>query len=328
MPDEQLVQLANEGRLLDAQVLSAQVRRMIKDQRSWAFIEQFTEQWLELDRLERVVVNKDMYPGFNDQLAVAMRQETIHFFAEVLRGDMSLFQFLDSDFTMVNDALAAHYGIPDVMDPHFRKVQLEPSLHRGGLLTQAAILTGLSDGQDGHPIKRGVWLLKNLLDDPPPPPPPNVPELDREQQELGGLTIPQALALHRSSASCMGCHRKIDPWGIAFEEYDAIGNWQRDGKGGELRAKRTQHPVESATELPNGATVDGLLELRQELLLSYSEEFRRAMIHKMMAYALGRSLSPGDMAAASALEADLRARDDRLAALIELIVLSQPFQSN
>src|SRR5258706_15072420 len=148
-----------------------------------------------------------------------MRLETIHFFGEVLRGDLSIFQFLASDFTCVNEQLAAHYGIADVAGPQFRKVRLDDAHHRGSVLTHASILTGLSDGRDGHPIKRGMWLLRNLLDDPPPPPPPNVPELDREQPELKNLTIPQALAVHRDQTSCNSCHRKIDPWGIAFEEY-------------------------------------------------------------------------------------------------------------
>ena len=327
MPDETLLQLADEGKLHEPAELSAQVRRMIQDRRAWSFIEQFAEQWLDLDRLQRVVVHKDSYPGFDDQLAAAMRLETIHFFGEVLRGDLSIFQFLDSDFTCVNDVLAAHYGIAGVTDPTFRKVKLDESLHRGGVLTHASILTGLSDGKDGHPIKRGMWLLRNLLDDPPPPPPPNVPELDREKPELKNLTIPQALAVHRNSAACMGCHRKIDPWGIAFEEYDAVGNWQRDGRGATLREKRTQQPIEAETELPNGVKVSGLKELREELLRSKSDDFRRAMVRKVMAYALGRSLTLGDIETADALVPALRAREDRLPALIELIVASEPFQS-
>jgi mono/diheme cytochrome c family protein len=327
MPDEELLQLADEGKLHEPAELSAQVRRMIQDSRAWSFIEQFSEQWLELDRLQRVVVHKASYPGFDDQLAVAMRWETIHFFGEVLRGGMSIFQFLDSDFTCVNDVLAAHYGILGVTGPTFRKVKLDEDLHRGGILTHAGILTGLSDGKDGHPIKRGVWLLRNLLDDPPPPPPPNVPELNREEPELKDLTIPQALALHRNSTSCMSCHRKIDPWGIAFEEYDAVGNWQRDGRGATLRGKRTQLPVESETELPDGTKVSGLKELREELLGSRSDDFRRAMVRKVMAYALGRTLSIGDIETADALVPPLRAREDRLSALIELIVASEPFQS-
>lgn len=327
MPDEILLQLAEKGRLHEPLELSAQVRRMIQDKRAWAFIEQFTEQWLELDRLQRVVVNADSYPGFDDQLAAAMRLETIHFFGTVLRGDMSIFQFLDSDFTCVNDFLAAHYGIAGITDPTFRVVKLDEDHHRGGILTHAGILTGLSDGKDGHPIKRGVWLLRNLLDDPPPPPPPNVPELDREQPKLKDLTIAQALELHRDSPSCLGCHRKIDPWGIAFEEYDAVGNWQRTGRGATLRERRTQQPIQSATELPNGSKVSGLNELRAELIRTQADNFRRAMAHKLMAYALGRALSVNDKVAADGLVHALRAREDRLSGLIDLIVASELFQS-
>ena len=256
-----------------------------------------------------------------------MRLETIHFFGEVLRGDMSIFQFLDSDFTCVNERLAAHYGIAGVTDPKFRKVKLDESLHRGGVLTHASILTGLSDGKDGHPIKRGVWLLRNLLDDPPPPPPPNVPELNREKPELKNLTIPQALAVHRNSAACMSCHRKIDPWGIAFEEYDAVGNWQRDGRGQPFARSERSSRSTSEAELPNGAKVGGLKELREELIRSKSDDFRRAMVRKVMAYALGRTLTLGDVDTADALVPALRAREDRLSALIELIVASEPFQS-
>ncbi len=206
-------------------------------------------------------------------------------------------------------------------------MKLDESHHRGGLLTHASILTGNSDGKDGHPIKRGVWLLKNLLDETPPPPPPNVPELNRENPSVKNLTIPQALNVHRNNPACMGCHRKIDPWGIAFEEYDAVGNWQRDGAGATIRKRRTNHPLDAKAELPTGVKVDGMRELKAELLRSKSDEFRRAMLRKMMAYALGRSLTLTDVAAADALVPALRDRGDRLPALIELIVASEPFQS-
>lgn len=327
MPDETLVRLAAERKLRDPAVLSAQVRRMIQDPRAWMFIEQYAEQWLDLDRLQRVTVSKSSYPGFDDQLAAAMRQETIHFFGAVLRGDLSIFQFLASDFTCVNDTLAAHYGIAGITGPKFRKVKLDEAHHRGGLLTHASILTGNSDGKDGHPIKRGVWLLKNLFDETPPPPPPNVPELNRANPMVKNLTIPQALAVHRNSTACMGCHRKIDPWGTAFEEYDAVGNWQRDGVGAGLRKRRTNHPIDAKAELPTGVKVDGMQELRTELLRSKSDDFRRAMLRKVMVYALGRSLTLGDVQAADALVPALRARGDRLPALIELIAASEPFQS-
>lgn len=327
MPDEQLLQLAGKGKLHEPAELSAQVRRMIEDPRAWSFIEQFTEQWLDLDRLQRVVVNPASYPGFDDDLSAAMRLETIHFFAEVLRGEMSIFRFLDSDFTCLNDRIAAHYGIPGITDSKFRVVKFDDTLHRGGILAHASVLTGLSDGKDGHPIKRGVWLLRNLLDDPPPPPPPNVPELDRDRPSLKGLTIPQALAVHREEASCTNCHRKIDPWGIAFEEYDAVGNWMRDGKGAELRTQRTEQPVDAATQLPNGVKIDGLKALKAELMRSRSDDFRRAMTRKMLAYALGRTLTLSDIETADALVPPLRTRGDRLSALIDLIIASEPFQS-
>jgi hypothetical protein len=327
MPDETLVRLADERKLRDPAVLAAQVRRMIQDPRAWSFIEQYAEQWLDLERLQRVTVSKSSYPGFDDQLAAAMRLETIHYFGEVLRGDLSIFQFLASDFTCVNETLAAHYGIAGVTGPKFRKVKLDEAHHRGGLLTHASILTGNSDGRDGHPIKRGVWLLKNLFDETPPPPPPNVPELNRENPTVKNLTIPQALAAHRNNTACMGCHRKIDPWGIAFEEYDAVGNWQRDGRGAILREKRTHQPIESETELPNGTKVSGLKELREELIRSRSDDFRQAMVRKIMAYALGRTLSAGDIDTVDALVSALRDHEDRLSALIELIVASEQFQS-
>lgn len=327
MPDETLMRLADEGTLRDAGVLAAQVRRMLQDPRAWAFIEQYAEQWLELERLQRVAINKTLYPGFDDRLADAMRLETIHFVAEVLRGDLSIFQFLTSDFTCVNETLASHYGMAGVRGPTFRKVQLDESLHRGGLLTQASILTGNSDGRDSHPIKRGMWLLKNLLDETPPPPPPNVPELDREQPAVKNLTIPQALAVHRTNAACNGCHRKIDPWGLAFEEYDAVGNWQRDGAGAGLRKRRTVHPIDAKAELPTGVEVDGMRALQAELLRSKADPFRRTMLRKMMAYALGRSLALSDHEAVDALVPALRSRGDRFSALIELIVASESFQS-
>ncbi len=327
MPDGTLFRLADQAKLREPAVLSGQIRRMIQDPRGWAFIEQFADQWLELDRLQRVSVSKNAYPGFDEQLASAMKQETIHFFGEVLRGDMSIFQFLTSDFTCVNETLAAHYGIKGVIGSQFRKVKLDDAHHRGGLLTHASVLTGNSDGKDGHPIKRGMWLLKNLFDETPPPPPPNVPELNRENPKVKNLTIPQALALHRSSTACMGCHQKIDPWGLAFEEYDAVGNWMRDGVGASLRKKRTQQPIAAEADLPTGVKINGMKELRAELLKTKSDEFRRAMARKVMAYALGRSLTLDDIASADAMVPTLRAREDRLSSLVELIVTSEPFQA-
>ena len=319
MPDEVLSQLAQDGKLRSPGILAEQTRRMIKDPKAWQFIEQFSEQWLELDRLQRVTVNKGKYPGFNDQLAAAMRQETFHFFAHLLRNDLGILNFLESDFTFVNEILGRHYGMTDVRGPEFRLVRLDPSLQRGGLLTQASVLTGNSDGIDGHPIKRGMWLLKNLLDDPPPPPPPTVPELDRANDpKLKGLSIKQALALHRSSTSCSGCHAKIDPWGIAFEEYDAIGL---------VRKQKSNQPTDSIAELPTGVKVDGMSALKKELVRSRADDLRRAVLRKVAAYALGRSLTLTDIESVDSLIPKLKKREDKLAALVELVVASEPFQT-
>ncbi len=326
-PDQTLLDLAARSQLHDPKILAAQTRRLIQDPKAWQFIEQFTEQWLELDRLQRVTVNKRHYPSFNEDLAAAMRLETLHFFGEVLRSDASIAQLLNSDFTCVNATLAEHYGIAGVDGPQFRRVQLDGSHHRGGVLTHASILTGTSDGSDGHPVKRGMWLLKNLLDETPPPPPPTVPELDRKDPKVRDLTIPQAMALHRESTSCLGCHKKIDPWGLAFEEYDAVGLWQRDGEGAALRKNRTRHPIESTAELPGGVKIDGMQSLQAELLRTRHDDFRKTLLRKVLAYALGRSLTLEDLAAADELAPKLKERGDGLATLVEVITASTAFQS-
>lgn len=326
-PDETLLDLAAKSKLREPKVLAEQTRRLIQDPRAWQFIEQFTEQWLELDRLQRVTVNRKHYPAFNEDLAATMRLETLHFFGEVLRSDANIAQLLNSDFTCVNETLATHYGIEGVVGPQFRRVSLDSSHHRGGVLTHASILTGTSDGSDGHPVKRGMWLLKNLLDETPPPPPPTVPELDRKDPKVRDLTIPQAMALHRESTACLGCHKKIDPWGLAFEEYDAIGHWQRDGVGASLRKNRTRHAIDAAAELPGGVKIDGMQALQAELLRTRQDDFRKTLLRKVLAYALGRSLTLEDLAAADELAPTLKSRGDGLATLVEVITASTPFQS-
>ena len=327
MPDERLTALAQSGQLRNPATLAEQAQRMLADPRSWQFIEQFTEQWLELDRLQRIAIQRDRYPGFDDELAAAMRQETLHFVAALLRENRSLFQLIESQDTFLNETLAKHYGIAGVRGPEFRRVALSPEHHRGGVLTHAGILAGTSDGVEGHPIKRGMWLLKNLLDETPPPPPPNVPELERKDPKNRATTVAQLLAAHRESKACSGCHRRIDPWGLAFEEYDAVGNWQREGVGAELRRRRTSQPVEAAAELPTGTTVHGLRELQAELLRSKPEALRKAAARKLLAYALGRTLNLADIETADSLAAKLRERGDGLGTLVELVVQSESFQT-
>jgi hypothetical protein len=172
-----------------------------------------------------------------------------------------------------------------------------------------------------------MWLLKNLLDETPPPPPPNVPELERKDPKNRATTVAQLLAAHRESKACAGCHRRIDPWGLAFEEYDAVGNWQREGVGAELRRRRTSQPVEAAAELPTGVKVDGLRELQAELLRSKADALRKAAARKLLTYALGRTLNLADIEAADHLASVLRDRGDGLGTLVELVVQSEAFQT-
>ncbi|MCA8966734.1 MAG: DUF1592 domain-containing protein, partial [Planctomycetes bacterium] len=226
VPDAELLAAAKSGQLRDAELLRGQIARMLADPKSRRFSEQFTRQWLGMALLDYLHVDGKVYPKFDEALLEAMREEPIAFFDEVLRNDYSVLEFLHADFTMVNERLARHYGARDVIGNGFRRVELRPGQHRGGLLTQAGLLAMNSDGKDSHPLKRGIWMLERLLDDPPPPPPAAVPVIDLADPEIAKLTLKQRLENHRNAPACLSCHVKIDPWGIAFENYDAVGGWR------------------------------------------------------------------------------------------------------
>ena len=312
IPDDELLRLAEQGRLRQPDVLTDQVNRMLADTRSRRFSQNFVEQWLGLDRLNSVTHVTD------SSLRDAMHEEPIAFFDEVLKHNHSIMDFIHSDYVMVNERLATHYGIPRVYGPDYRKVPIDPHTHRGGLLTGAAILTMNSDGKDSHPLKRGVWMLKRVLDDPPPPPPPNVPEVDLTNPEILKMTLKERIADHRNKPACISCHSRIDPWGIAFENYDALGVY---------RTQVNNQPVDATSELFNRQTLSGMDGLKKYLLTDRQDQFARAMAHKLTAYALGRPLSFGDRADIDSLTAQLRRRDDGLGALIQLIVSSNLFNT-
>ena len=242
---DRLFSLAKTGVLRDPKVLGAEVDRMIADKRAWQFTDEFLGAWLYLDAMDRVAVNADYHPNFTDHLKTQMRDETRHFFMEILRDDLSATNLIDSDFLMLNETMARHYGIEGTWGSTFRRVTLDQSSPRGGLPTQASLLMGNSTGADSHPIKRAVWVRKRLLDDPPPPPPANVPELDTENPELAALSVREQLRVHRQEESCASCHKDIDPWGVAFEHFDAVGQW-RD----EIRKMRPrpEEPPKDPTE--------------------------------------------------------------------------------
>jgi mono/diheme cytochrome c family protein len=318
VPDHTLLQLASEGRLRDPKVLESETKRMLADERSRRFSEHFVYQWLGMQLLDYLKVDRKEYPGFDPSLKEALQEEPIAFFHEVLQHNQSVIDFLHADFTMANERLAQHYGLNEVFGNYFRRVELSPQQRRGGLLTQAGLLAMNSDGKDSHPLKRGIWLLERLLDDPPPPPPPAVPRIDLADPEIAKLTLKQRMANHREQAACRSCHRKIDPWGLALENFDAIGGWRNQVRG---------QPVDATSVLFNNQELDGVDGLKRFLLEHRQDQFARALVHKMTTYALGRPLSFADRAEIDRITANLRQQGDGLATMIELIVKSDLFQS-
>ena len=311
--------LASAGTLDDPSVLAAQARRMLADEKSGRFAQQFVRGWLGMQLLDFLSVDKKVYTKFDSELKEAMQEEPVAFFSEVLRENRSVMDFLHSDYAVVNERLAMHYGLGGVHGNHFRKVSLQPENGRGGLLTQAGLLAMNSDGKDSHPLKRGIWMLERLLNDPPPPPPPAVPEIDLADPEIAKLTLKQRIENHRDDPACLSCHAKIDPWGIALENFDAVGSW---------RDKIDGTPVDASSRLFNKQNLDGVDGLKRYLLENRQDQFARAIVYKMTTFALGRPLSFSDRSELDRITSDLRNQDDGLGTLVELIVMSDLFRSN
>ncbi|MEZ5944498.1 MAG: DUF1592 domain-containing protein [Planctomycetaceae bacterium] len=317
LPDAELLKLASRGELRNADVLEKQVDRMLADPRSNRLAEQFVHQWLNLELLEFVNF-KRQGGGVDPLLKEAMQQEPVELFAEILQQNSSVLDFVHSDYAMVNERLAKHYGLADVYGNEFRRVPLDGNFKRGGLLTQAGTLAMNSDWPDSHPLKRAIWLLERLLNDPPPPPPPAVPQIDLADPEIAKMTLKERIENHRNHAACNSCHSKIDPWGIAFENYDALGRW-RDQVNGK--------PVDALSELFNHQTLDGMEGLKRHLLEARQDQFVEAMVHKLTTYALGRPLRFEDRAAIESITADVRQQGDGLKTMLLAIVKSELFQS-
>lgn len=312
IPDDELLNLAEQGKLREPEILKSQVHRMLADPRSERFATHFVEQWLGLDRMDSVNHVAD------GSLKEAMLKEPVAFFEDVLKNNCSIMDFIHSDYAVVNERLASHYHIPHVYGPHFRRVPITPQTNRGGLLTGAAIMTMNSEGKDSHPLKRGVWMLKRVLDDPPPPPPPNVPEVDLTDPEILNMTLKERIINHRNHPACLSCHSRIDPWGIAFENYDALGAY---------RAHVNDQPIDATSELFNRQPLAGIEGLKRYLLMDRQDQFARAMVHKLTAYALGRPMSFADSADIDNMTSQLRRHEDRLSDLIQLITTSTVFNT-
>lgn len=314
IPDDALLSVAQKNLLHKPAVLKAQVTRMLADPRSKALTENFAGQWLYLRRLEYQKPDRRAHPDFDRRLRAAMQTETEMFFDGVVRENRSALDFLDSNYTYVNQRLAEHYGIPGVYGTTFRKVQLDPSLHRGGLLGQGSILTVTSYNNRTSVVLRGKWILDNILAAPPPPPPPNVATLN-EGKNGKTLTIRQQMDAHRANPVCASCHTKMDPLGFSLENYDAVGKW-RTGYAGQL--------VDASAVLPDGTKFDGPSGLRG-ILLSRKDQFVEALTERLMTYALGRGLESYDMPAVRAVRYKAVNDDYRMQSIILGIVQSVPF---
>jgi hypothetical protein len=314
MPDDELFRKAEEGTLGQPEVLEAQARRMLQDEKASALVENFGGQWLKTRALESHIPDRSRYPEFTDYTRMSMKKETELFFEHILREDRSIVDFLDADYTFLNQRLAEFYRIPGVKGHDFRKVGLKGTPY-GGVWTQASVLTVSSYANRTSPVLRGKWILETLLNAPPPPPPPNVPPLD--EQALGkALTLKQILDQHRASATCSSCHARLDPLGFALEHFDAIGQWrERDGTV----------PIETAGSLPDGRAFKGHEDLRA-LLKADTTAFTEGLVEKMLIYALGRGLDASDRKGVRSIVDHVAREGYRFSGVVLGIVQSEAFQ--
>ncbi len=313
MPDDELLLLAHRGQLRDRDSLFGKVGRMIQDPRANQFVENFAGQWLQLRSLDNVQPDTRIYRGFDEHVRELMRRETLTFFAGVMRKNMPVTKLLSADFTYLNEDLARFYGIKNVVGDEFRPVSLRGTA-RGGLLTHASVLTVTSNPTRTSPVKRGKWILDNLLNMPPPPPPANVPEL--EKSKLVG-TLRQRMEQHRVSPACAVCHNMMDPLGFALENFDAVGRYRTLDGGDE---------IDASGSLPDGTEFNGITDLRELLSTTRRDEFVRCLAEKMLIYAIGRGTEYYDQCAIDEIVTRTKDNDYRFAFLIAAIIDSDPFQ--
>ncbi len=317
IPDDELLDLAVQGRLHTPAVLQQQVRRMLDDRRSQALVDNFAGQWLHIRNVDGFQPSPELLFHFDDNLRQAFERETQLFVESIMRENRSVLDLLDADYTFLNERLARHYGIPGVYGARFRRVSLPADSPRRGLLGQGSILTGTSRANRTSPVIRGKWILENILGTPPPPPPPNVPDLVEERDPRKVLPMREQMAAHRANPVCAACHAQMDQLGFALENFDAIGEW-RDIYASGL-------PIDASAAFPDGTTFDGPAELRQ-LLLNHSEDFLTTVTERLLTYALGRGLEAFDAPAVREIQRGAARDDYRFATLIQRIVASTPFQ--
>ncbi len=314
MPDNELRRSADQGTLQNPVVLERQVRRMLKDPKTRALVENFGGQWLELRKLESVKPDRQRFPEFEEYLRMSMREETELFFDDLVRQDRSILNFIDADYTFLNERLARFYRIPGVTGTNFRRVNLNGT-ERGGVLTHASVLTVSSYATRTSPVLRGKWILENILNSPQPPAPPGVPNLD-EAKVGSASSLRQQLEEHRKDATCASCHVRMDPLGFGLENFDAIGAWRtQDGK----------LPIDASGTLPDGRSFKGPAELKT-IVKGDRDAFAEGLAEKMLTYALGRGLERYDRPTVKKIARSVAAGDYRFSRLILEIVSSLPFQ--
>jgi Protein of unknown function (DUF1592)/Protein of unknown function (DUF1588)/Protein of unknown function (DUF1587)/Protein of unknown function (DUF1585)/Protein of unknown function (DUF1595)/Cytochrome C oxidase, cbb3-type, subunit III len=313
MPDEELMRAAERGTLGHREVLDAQVRRMIADPKSQAFVENFAGQWLEIRRLESQQPDRERYPDFDEYLRASMKKETELFFQHVMQEDRSIVDFIEGSYSFLNERLARHYGIRGVTGTAFRKIDLT-SAARAGILTHASVLTVSSYGNRTSPVLRGKWILENILNAAPPPPPADVPSLDEDA--VGSVaSLRQQLEEHRKNPTCASCHARMDPLGFGLENYDAVGAWRtQDGK----------FAIDSSGTLPDGRNFQGASGL-VTILKQNKDAFAENMTEKVLTYALGRGLERHDRPVVRQIVKRMASTDYRFSSLISEIVNSAPF---
>jgi hypothetical protein len=317
MPDDELNALAEKGVLQDDDVLRAQVTRMLQHPKARALGELFAMQWLGITQLgETTKPDANKFPEFGDGMADVMREEAIQFFGHVIQEDRSFLDLIDSDYTFVNDELAALYGMDGIEGDAMRRVELEDA-NRGGVVGMAAMLTTTSQPLRTSPVLRGKWVLEQLLGDRVPPPPPNVPELVEEEDHPEGLTMRQQLEVHRKNPECATCHNRMDPIGFGLENFDPIGRW---------RSEQFGEAIDTEGVLPSGESFNGPVELKA-ILMKRKDSFANNLTRKMLGYALGRRLTQYDQCVVDDAMKALQANDYKPSALLSEIVLSYPFRN-
>jgi hypothetical protein len=315
IPDDELLDLAIQGKLHEPAILAHQARRMLQDPRSQALVSNFAGQWLYLRDLKNANPDLTEFPDFDDNLRRAMQRETEMLFESILREDRSVLDLLDADYTFVNERLARHYGIPNVYGPDFRRVPV-PSDDRRGLLGQGSILMVTSNANRTSPVQRGKWILENLLGSPPPLPPPNVPPLKENGGDNAPTSVRARIEEHRENPVCAACHKIMDPIGLSLENFDAVGHWRETDSG---------FKIDPSAQLTDGTKLDGPASLRKALL-NRPEAFVGTMTEKLLMYAIGRETKYYDMPVVRAIMHDSETDRYRLSDLILGVVNSAPFQ--